>query len=91
MRDLGIPKGNDRCSCPKTGAWLTRESAKRRLKAIRAKKTRRKKPVRVYECEEGLFHLTSQTWEQREEREKRNDRGRSDHRVRELAQDAEAQ
>jgi hypothetical protein len=55
-----LPASNDRCSCPKSGAWLTREQAKRKLKRLRKTSKRRVIPVRVYECEEGMFHLTSQ-------------------------------
>lgn len=66
MRELSIPKSNEKCDCPKSGAWLTRIAAKGKLKAITKKSTRGRKPVRVYECEDGIFHLTSQTWEERE-------------------------
>lgn len=55
-----IPVGNDFCSCPKSGAWLTPDSAKRRLKKHRKNSRRNRIPVRVYQCDEGIFHLTSQ-------------------------------
>jgi hypothetical protein len=56
-----LPAGNDYCDCRKSGAWLTETGAKRKLKSIQKKdSTRRKSPVRAYECEQGIFHLTSQ-------------------------------
>ena len=54
-----LPASNELCDCAKSGAWLTIAGAKRRMKSIRKRSNRRRVPVRIYQCEQGVYHLTS--------------------------------